>query len=177
MLLQGSGVDKYIVKIGGDEGESSANHVHQSLERPERTTKPKWHANEFVQSHARSGGESSLGSIIGMNRELPVPTLQVQGRKYSQAYQSTLTVLVGPTASGGMCSPSWIPLCRFPNSCEQCTFTATGIAGRGLDIRRAVALNMPRPSASVTDTLCGSVLTSLRCEGCHLLCEGCQLLL
>ena len=75
MLLQGSGVDKYIVKIGGDKGESSANLIHQTLERAGRTTKPKWHASEFIQAHARSGGESSLSSITGMNRELPVPTL------------------------------------------------------------------------------------------------------
>ena len=43
MLLQGSGVDKYIVKIGGDKGESSANCIHQSQERAGGTTKPKWH--------------------------------------------------------------------------------------------------------------------------------------
>ena len=89
-LLQGSRVDKYIVKIGGDKEEPSANFVHQSLERAGRTTKPKWHVSEFVQAHASSGGESSLGSITGINRELPVPTLQVQGRKYSRACQSIL---------------------------------------------------------------------------------------
>ena len=107
----------------------------------------------------------------------PSPPWMVAAPEWSAAAATTPAVLVGPTASGGMRGPSWIPLCCFQNSCEQCTFTATGIAGRGLDKSRAVALNMPRPSASVTDTLCGSVLTSLRCEGCHLLCEGCQLLL
>ena len=32
MQLQGSGVDKYIIKVGSDKGESSVNPVYQSLE-------------------------------------------------------------------------------------------------------------------------------------------------
>ena len=68
--------------IDCDKGESSANLVHQSLEKAGRTTRLKWHASEFVQAHIGSGRKSSLGSITGMNWKLQYPH-QAYGKKYN----------------------------------------------------------------------------------------------
>ena len=59
----------------------------------------------------------------------------VAAPEWSAAAATTSTVLVGPTASGGMRGPSWIPLCCFQNSCEQCALYGHRHSRSGLGLK------------------------------------------